>query len=72
MIIYLQNHEIDYDRWDSCVSSSDNRLIYAFSWYLDLVCRDWDALVYNDYQAVFPLPKRRKWSIEYIYQPFFC
>ena len=56
----------------ACVANSFNRLIYGFSWYLNVVCDDWDALVYNDYEAVFPLPKRKKWGIDYIYQPFFC
>ena len=72
MIHYIEHKDIDFKKWDSCVSNSLNRLIYGFSWYLDVVCDDWDALVYNDYEAVFPLPKRKKWGVEYIYQPFFC
>lgn len=72
MIHYIQNKDIDFEKWDTCISKSFNRLIYGFSWYLDIVCDDWDALVLNDYEAVFALPKRKKWGIEYIYQPFFC
>lgn len=72
MIHYIEHKDIDFIKWNGCVANSFNRLIYAFSWYLDVVCDDWDALVYNDYEAVFPLPKRKKWGIEYIYQPFFC
>lgn len=72
MIHYLENKAIDYEKWDYCIANSSNRLIYAFSWYLDVVCDDWDALVLNDYEAVFPLPKRKKWGIQYVYQPFFC
>ena len=72
MITYIEHKDIDFKKWDSCVANSLNRLIYGFSWYLDVVCNDWDALVYNDYEAVFPLPKRKKWGIDYIYQPFFC
>ena len=72
MIKYLKNNEIDYKLWDNCITTSNNRLIYAFSWYLDIVCDNWDALIFNNYEAVFPLPKRKKFGIEYIYQPFFC
>ena len=72
MIHYIEHKDIDFKKWDACISNSSNRLIYGFSWYLDVVCDDWDALVLNDYEAVFPLPKRKKWGIEYIYQPFFC
>jgi len=72
MIHYIEYKDIDFKKWDVCVIHSLNRLIYGFSWYLDIVCDDWDALVLNDYEAVFPLPKRKKWGIDYIYQPFFC
>lgn len=72
MIHYIEHKDIDLKKWDACIANSFNRLIYGFSWYLDVVCDDWDALVYNDYEAVFPIPKRKKWGIEYIYQPFFC
>lgn len=72
MIQYIEYKNIDFKKWDACIASSFNRLIYGFSWYLDVVCDDWDALILNDYEGVFPLPKRKKWGIEYIYQPFFC
>ncbi len=32
----------------------------------------WDALVLNDYEAVFPLPWRKKFGLHYIFQPLFC
>ena len=32
--------------------------------------KHWDALVMNDYEAVMPLPHRKKLSIHYLYQPF--
>ncbi|HEU4902656.1 MAG TPA: hypothetical protein VFT06_07675, partial [Flavisolibacter sp.] len=44
--------------------------MYAYSFYLDTMTGDWDALVLNDYEAVMPLPWRRKWGISYLYQPF--
>ena len=72
MIRYLEHKYIDYSKWDFCLSKSSNNLVYANSWYLNLVCDDWDALVLNDYDAIMPLPKRKKWGVCYIYQPFFC
>jgi hypothetical protein len=71
MIAYFRHNEIDKIRWDSCISRSLNRRIYAFSWYLDLVCPGWDALVEDDYASVFPLTHHRKWGISYLAQPFF-
>ena len=71
MISYFAHNEINRRKWDECVSSSVNGRIYAYSWYLDIVSDQWDALILDNYQAVFPLPIRRKFGINYIYQPFF-
>lgn len=61
------------ERWDECVSASGNVLIYGLSWYLDQVCNhSWDALVLNDYEAVMPLPVKKKYFIHYVYPPFFA
>jgi hypothetical protein len=32
---------------------------------------NWDALVLNDYEAVMPLPWRKKYGLQYLYQPAF-
>ena len=48
-----------------------NGLIYAESAYLDHMSANWDALVLNDYEAVMPLTWKKKWGIQYIYQPAF-
>jgi len=70
-IRYLKYHEIDKMKWDTCISKSFNGIIYAYSWYLDIVCEDWDALIDGDYLRVFPLPVKRKFGNNLIYQPFF-
>jgi hypothetical protein len=71
MVRYLQNNEIDKLSWDSCVNSSLNSLPGALSWYLDLVCPGWNALVLDDYAAVMPLTGKRKLGIDYLFQPYF-
>jgi hypothetical protein len=72
MIRYLKHREIDKNRWDDCIVSSDNRLIYALSWYLDIVSPGWDALIMDDYKAVMPLTWKKKWGLKYLVQPLFC
>jgi hypothetical protein len=72
MIHYLNHAGIDKNRWDDCIRKSYNRRIYAFSWYLDLVCPGWEALVEDDYVRVFPITGKRRWTISYLYQPFFA
>lgn len=69
-ITYLTQSQIDKNKWDNCIRSSDNGLIYGFSFYLDTMSKNWDALVLNDYEAVMPLPWNKKFGISYLYQPF--
>jgi len=70
-IRYLQNHEIDQDKWDDCIVHSFNGLVYAYTWYLDAICEEWHALVEDDYERVFPLIMKRKFGVDLLYQPFF-
>ncbi len=69
-IIYIKHGEIDRVQWDACILDAANSLIYAQSSYLDALCQ-WDALVMGDYEAVMPLPRRKKMGIGYLYQPAF-
>jgi hypothetical protein len=70
-IHYLQRKEIDLLKWDACIGSAPNGLIYGHSFYLDAITAgQWDALVLEDYRAVMPLPWNRKFGFDYLYQPF--
>ena len=69
MIRFLKHNEVDTDRWDDCIKNSVNSMPYAFSWYLDIVVEQWNALILNDYEAVFPLPTRKKYTFTYAYTP---
>jgi hypothetical protein len=70
-IKYLKHSQINKEKWDNCIAKSVNRQVYAFSWYLDVVAPDWDALVREDYTAVMPLPVRSKLGIKYAFVPLF-
>lgn len=70
-IQYVKHNQIDFGKWDDCIGKSLNGIVYAYSWYLDIVVGEWDALVIDDYKVVFPLVKNRKFGINYLYQPFF-
>ena len=71
MIRYLRHSEIDCEKWDACIAASENGLVYAHSWYLDVVHPEWEALVMDDYAAVMPLTSGRKFGVDYLFQPFF-
>lgn len=69
-IRYLKRSEINAAKWNHCIDTAANGLIYGYTFYLDAMCSNWDALVLEDYRAVMPLPWRKKWGINYLYQPF--
>lgn len=69
MISYVTRKNVDESKYNNCIKKALNTRIYAFSWYLDCVADNWDALILNDYEAVMPLPWRKKYFIKYIYPP---
>ena len=71
MIRYLTNNQIDKQRWDDCIAQSSDGLVYVWSWYLDVVHPNWEALVEDDYETVMPLTGNKKFGINYLFQPFF-
>ncbi len=70
-IEYIKNEDIDRALWDKCIARSVNGSSYAWSWYLDAVCQDWDALVYGKYLAVMPIPLKRFFGFQFYKQPHF-
>ncbi|HLK27377.1 MAG TPA: GNAT family N-acetyltransferase [Puia sp.] len=70
-IQYRRQNEINKLKWDECIAGANNGLIYANSFYLDTMAKNWDALVLNDYEAVMPLTWNKKYNIHYLYQPAF-
>ena len=71
MIRYLTHNQIDKQRWDDCIEKSPDGIVYAWSWYLDVVHPSWEALVEDDYEAVMPLTGNKKFGVNYLFQPFF-
>ncbi len=76
----LPRSAINLDAWNRCINSSPNRIVYAYTWYLDAVTNlpnwRWEGLVLltksGDYRAVMPVPLRRKFGIWVVHQPLFC
>ncbi len=68
-INYLKHDEISKLKWDKCISQSFNGIAYAYSWYLDIVSYQWEALVMDDYKAVMPLTAKSGYALSKIIQP---
>ncbi len=69
MIHYIKHQEIDKAKWDACMEQSLQATVYGYSYYLDSVCEQWDALIEDDYIAIMPLPYRKKMGLTYIFPP---
>lgn len=70
-IIHLKHNEIDKNKWDRVVASSNFALPYFFSWYLDVVSPSWEALVSTDFQYIMPITTKKKFGVKYVIQPPF-
>ncbi|CAG4994898.1 hypothetical protein DYBT9275_01493 [Dyadobacter sp. CECT 9275] len=73
--ILLSRSDIAEQHWNALIARSRQSVIYGFSWYLDVVCDNWMALVWpskDTYSVVMPLPVKSKWGFQVIQQPFFC
>ena len=72
-IQFVRHANIDSQKWDLAVMQSRWPIAYAFFNYLNAVCENqWDALIFKDYEAVFPLPFKKKLGLKYLIQPVFC
>lgn len=73
MIKKIKHNNIDFTKYDRCITAAFNHRVYAESWYLNLMTNNsWDCLVLNDYEAVMPLPIKKKLGVKYIVMPNFC
>jgi len=70
---YIKHEDIDRKKWDSCVHFALNGNPYGYTWYLNNVCEEWDAVVEGDYESVFPLVwNNRLAGYKRLFQPQFC
>ena len=66
-ITILSSHKIDVTKWDNCVAAAIHNNIFMYTWALNALCDNWDGLIVNDYEAVLPLPWRKKWLLTYMH-----
>jgi hypothetical protein len=68
---FFQHEDIDKKKWDESIKKSCNPLLYAESWYLDIVSPGWNALIEDDYQILMPLACSKKLMFRYILPPVY-
>lgn len=73
MIRRLKYHEIDFEKYTQCLENSEQRKYSASRFFLDITsCRKWEVLVFNDYEAVMPVPVIKKFGIKIVINPKLC
>ncbi|MCD6019416.1 MAG: hypothetical protein K0S53_2537 [Bacteroidetes bacterium] len=68
---YVKHQDIDFNKWDNTILSSQFPFVFAQSFYLSATCPQWDALVIGDYESVFPVTYKTKFGYRYLPQPPF-
>lgn len=71
----LLRQELSDLEWDSFVEQSPQRAPYARSWYLDVVWKEWQAIMaYHNgkLMAVMPIKVSKKYGLHYAFNPMLC
>lgn len=74
MIRFVEHNDINREKWDLAIENSLSPTAFASFEILNLLVNPdtWHALILDDYRAVMPLPARKKFSLNYIFPPFFA
>lgn len=73
MIKRLQYHEIDFEKYTQCLENSQQRKYSATKDFLDITSnKQWELLVYNNYEAVMPVPFVVKFGLKIVHNPMLC
>jgi len=73
MIRRLKYNEIDFEKYTKCLENSEQRKYSATKDFLDITSnKQWELLVYKDYEAVMPVPYVYKFGIKIVHNPMLC
>ena len=68
---FVDSKYIDLKKWDKVISSSKKNNVFCYSWYLNATCKNWGAIMEDDYSFIMPLPyKKRLFLRNYFQHPF--
>jgi hypothetical protein len=73
MIKRLKYHEINFEKYTKCLENSEQRKYSAAKDFLDITSdKNWELLIYNDYEAVMPIPFVIKFGLKIVHNPMLC
>lgn len=69
----ISRKNIDVIKYNKCINASSDTILYGEIWYLDIVTeKQWNLIVWGDYNAVLPLPISNKYFLRFLQNPFLC
>lgn len=73
MIRRLRYDEIDFSKYTYCLKNSEQCKYSAAKDFLDISAdKQWELLIYNDYEAVMPIPFVYKFGLKIVHNPMLC
>jgi len=73
MIRRVKYNEIDFEKFTTCLENSEQRKYSATKKFLDITSdQQWELLVFDDYQAVMPIPFITKFGVKLVVNPRLC
>lgn len=70
MIKRLKYEEVDWQKYQNCLESSEQKIYSAEKKYLDVTSgKNWEVLVLNDYEAVMPVTYVKKFGFKIVVNP---
>ncbi len=70
-IRYINGTDISLPQWKECLRLGGRGTLYAEPAFMKAMAGGWAAFVLGNYEAVLPVFPRKKWGIQYLYQPAF-
>lgn len=64
----ITRDQIDEVKWNTVVQSSSNFRHYALTYFLDACTPKWAALIWGDYEVIWPLPLKTQF-VKRVFQP---
>lgn len=68
---WVNQKDIDREKWDDLVKKTENASIYVLSFYLDTVASDWEAYIAEDFSFAIPVGVVRKGGLNRVYPALF-
>lgn len=73
MIKRIKYKDIDFVKYSTCLENSVQRKYSATKDFLDISSnKNWEILVYKDYEAIMPVPFVIKFGIKFVHNPMLC